>query len=181
MRTKVTVDKLRQFMKCLARYAAGPGSVFFTGGATALLLGIRESTIDIDLKLDPEPKGVFEAIAKLKNELDLNIELAAPDDFIPAPSDWREKSVLIDTIGGISFFHYDLATQALAKLERSHDQDLRDVRALIKGGFVTPDKIRRSFLETKTSLLRYPALDAGEFERKVSEFLDEYGKEVSDK
>src|SRR6267378_1959736 len=71
MRRKVNVERLRQFMDELAALAQSPGKVYFTGGATALLLGFREQTIDIDIKLDPEPKGVFEAIARLKNSLDL--------------------------------------------------------------------------------------------------------------
>lgn len=63
------VPTSKQFMEELASAARSPGKVYFTGGATALLLGFREQTIDIDLKLDPEPAGAFEAIAALKNRL----------------------------------------------------------------------------------------------------------------
>src|SRR5438067_13167093 len=98
MRRKVTVAGLKKFMQKLAASALSPGKVYFTGGATALLLGFREQTLDIDLKLDPEPKGVFEAIATLKNELNVNVELASPDDFIPAAADWREHSRPIASI-----------------------------------------------------------------------------------
>ena len=45
-------------MQELAAAARSPGNVYFTGGATALLLGFRDQTIDIDLKLDPERCGV---------------------------------------------------------------------------------------------------------------------------
>src|SRR5512135_901832 len=106
MRRKVTVEALWEFMQELAAAARTPGNVYFTGGATALLLGFREQTIDIDLKLDPEPAGAFEAIARLKNELNVNVELASPDDFIPRAADWRERSRHIATIGRIEFFHY---------------------------------------------------------------------------
>src|SRR6185369_1870055 len=92
MRRKVTIETLKEFMRELAAAAKSPGKVYFTGGATALLLGFREQTIDIDLKLDPEPGGVFEAIAMLKNRLNLNVELASPDDFIPSVADWRQRS-----------------------------------------------------------------------------------------
>src|SRR5437870_10857285 len=111
MRRRVTKDSLEQFMEQLAVAARSPGNVYFTGGATALLLGFREQTIDIDLKLDPEPQGVFEAIAVLKNRLDLNVELASPDDFIPAAADWRERSRHIASIGPVEFFHYDFSLQ----------------------------------------------------------------------
>jgi hypothetical protein len=81
-------------MEELARRAQSKGKVYFTGGATALLLGMREQTIDLDIKFAPEPRGVFEAIGGLKNQLDLNVELAAPDDFIPVTDDWQEKTFL---------------------------------------------------------------------------------------
>src|SRR3989442_3000383 len=111
MRRKVTVQTLKEFMQKFASAARSPGKVYFTGGATALLLGFREQTIDIDLKLDPEPEGVFEAIAALKNRLDLNAKLASPADFIPALLNWREHSRQIASIGPVQFFHYDFALQ----------------------------------------------------------------------
>ena len=105
-------------------------------GASALLEGWRESTIDVDLKIDPEPQGIFEAIAELKNELDINIELASPDQFLPEVPDWRDRSTYIERQGSVDFFHYDFRAQALAKLARGHDRDLSDVREMIGRGLV---------------------------------------------
>jgi hypothetical protein len=167
MRPKVSVGTLRTFMRELAAAARGPGSVYFTGGATALLLGFRDQTIDIDLKLDPEPAGAFEAIARLKNQLEVNVELAAPDDFIPRTSDWRERSRHIATIGPLQFFHYDLALQALAKIERGHAQDLEDVASLLRGGYVTAKELRQCFARIEPGLLRYPAIDPAQFGAKL--------------
>lgn len=158
-------------MEQLAKAATSPGDVFFTGGVTMLLLGIREQTIDIDLKLDPEPGGVFQAIAALKDKLDINVELAAPDHFIPTPENWRTQSIAIDQIERVRFFHYDLCSQALAKIERGHDQDLDDVTALIQRGHVSSDQIRQTFAAVKSRIIRYPALDQREFEQKIEEFL----------
>src|SRR2546428_301179 len=171
MRRKVTLETLRQFMKELAASARSPGKVYFTGGATALLLGFREQTIDIDLKLDPEPKGAFEAIAALKNRLNLNVELASPDDFIPPAADWRERSRHIASIGRVGFFPYDFSLQALAKLERGHAQDLEDVASFLRGGCVTVDELRSRFAQIEPGLLRYPAVDPQQFKQKVEDFL----------
>src|SRR6266568_3580585 len=153
MRRKVTVATLKVFMEELAAAAQSPGKVYFTGGATALLLGFREQTIDIDLKLDPEPAGAFEAIAVLKNRLNLNVELASPDDFIPRTPDWRERARPITSIGPVEFFHYDFAMQALAKLERGHEQDLEDVKSLMRGGYVTSEELRSRFAQIQSSLV----------------------------
>ena len=159
-------------MEELASLAKGSGNVYLTGGATALLLGFRQQTLDIDLKLDPEPAGVFEAIAKLKNELNLNIELAAPDDFIPARPDWKQQSQHIASIGQVSFFHYDFALQALAKIERGHAHDLEDVKSFVRGKHVSVAELRRTFQQIEPNLLRFPAIDAGEFRRKMENFLE---------
>src|SRR2546430_7425261 len=174
MRKQVTIETLKQFMRELAAAARSPGKVYFTGGATALLLGFREQTIDIDLKLEPEPEGAFEAIAVLKNSLDLNVELASPDDFIPPAPDWRERSRHIASIGRLEFFHYDFALQALAKLERGHAQDLEDAASFLRGGYVTADELRKLFEHIKPGLVRYPALDSEQFEKMVRGFLTNF-------
>jgi len=155
----------------LAALARSPGNIYFTGGATALLLGFREQTIDVDIKLDPEPEGVFEAIAQLKSRLDLNIELASPDDFIPATTDWRENSPLVASVGKLQFFHYDLTLQVLAKLERGHKQDLEDVRNFMHSGNVTSEELGRKFREIEPLLIRYPAVDIQRFKTNVEKLL----------
>ncbi len=158
-------------MQELAAAARSEGRVYFTGGATALLLGFREQTIDVDLKLDPEPAGAFEAIARLKNELDLNVELASPDDFIPPAPGWRERGRLIAKIGDVQFFHYDFSLQALAKIERGHVQDLEDVTSFLRGGYVSAEELRQRFDEVEPLLLRYPAIDPAQFKQKLEAFL----------
>jgi hypothetical protein len=171
MRRKVTLETLRLFMQQFASAVRSPGKVYFTGGTTALLLGFRDQTIDIDIKLDPEPLGAFEAIATLKERLNLNVELASPDDFIPPVAQWRERSRHISSSGPVEYFHYDFALQALAKLERGHAQDLEDVKKLLEGGFVTADQLRETFAQIEPGLLRYPAINAEQFKQKVETFL----------
>jgi hypothetical protein len=171
MRRKVTKATLQQFMQELGAAAKSPGKVYLTGGATALLLGFREQTLDVDLKFDPEPAGVFEAIAVLKNTLDVNVELASPDDFIPVAEGWQSRSRLIATHGPVDFLHYDFYMQTLAKLERSHAQDIEDARRFLREGHVTAAGLRARLAEILPQSPRYPALDAGQFARRVETFL----------
>jgi hypothetical protein len=173
MRTFVDRPRLEEFMRRLGRAASTPGTVYLTGGSTALLLGVRDQTVDIDIKLDPEPGGAFEAIAGLKEALDLNVELAAPDDFIPPLPGWRERSISILTAGKVDFRHYDLYSQALAKIERGHDLDLDDARAFVQRGLVEPVQLRQLFEAVRPNLIRYPAIDPADFERRLMAFLSE--------
>src|SRR5277367_4252220 len=122
MRLESDQSKIEAFMAALGQQVRGKGRIYLTGGATAVLHGWRTMTIDIDIKPDPEPPGLFEAIASLKEELEVNVELASPDQFIPAIPGWRERSLFIATHGLIEFLHYDPYGQALAKLQRGHER-----------------------------------------------------------
>ena len=173
MRRAVDRAKLEKFMAEIGRRATSAGTIYLTGGATALLIGIREQTIDIDIKLDPEPGGVFEAIAELKESLGINVELASPDDFIPPLSEWRERSLWIASEGKVEFRHYDPYSQALAKIERGHDVDLADAKELVARGLVSLDRLSVMFDAIRPQFARYPAIDGEDFERKVQDFIAE--------
>jgi len=160
-------------MAAIGERAGGPGVIYLTGGATALLFGWRQTTIDVDIKPDPEPPGLFEAIATLKESLDLNIELASPDQFIPTLPGWRDRSIFIATHGPVSFYHYDLYSQALAKLQRGHARDLRDVAAMRSARLIEPERLPQLFRDIQPQLIRYPAIDAATFERAVREFCQQ--------
>lgn len=170
MRAETDSSKLTEFMVQLGRRVTGAGCIYLAGGATALLHGWREATIDVDIKPDPEPDGLFEAIAMLKEELDINVELASPDDFIPAVPGWRERSLFIARHGLLEFFHYDPYGQALSKLQRGHERDLGDVRAMVKRGLVETRRLRDSFARIEPALVRYPAIDPASFRAAVEEF-----------
>jgi len=151
----------------------GTRSYLVVGGATALLLGVRQQTVDIDIKLDPEPKGVFEAIAILKNELSVNVELASPDQFLPPLPGWENRSEFIVRAGDVEFFHYDFYSQALAKLSRGHERDLSDVRAYLRLGKIRVSQLQSLFEEIIPGLARYPAIDSDTLISRVKGFCEE--------
>jgi len=167
MRRPVDAARVREFMRALGREADRAGRAYFTGGSTAVLLGWRDSTIDIDLKLEPESDRLLRAIADLKERLDLNLELAAPDQFIPELPGWRERSQWIAREGKLDFHHYDVYAQALAKIERGHAQDRDDVEQMIARQLVEPAELERRFDEIEPLLYRFPAIDAPSFRRAV--------------
>lgn len=171
MRPPLDRQKLERFLKVLGQRVRGEGRIYLTGGATALLHDWRPMTIDIDLKADPEPLGFFEAIATLKDELAVNVELAAPDQFIPPLPGWRERSLFIERHGALDFFHYDPFSQALAKLERGHSRDQADVTAMLRLGLIQSGKLEELFEQIQKDLIRYPAVDPGSFREAVANFI----------
>jgi hypothetical protein len=154
-------------MRELGRAVAVEGHVYLTGGATAVLCGWRESTIDVDIKLIPDSDEILREIPRLKEKLDLNVELAAPSDFIPLPSGWEDRSPLIRRERNLSFHHFDPVAQTLSKIERGHAQDLRDVREMVDAGMVDPEDVRAQFDQIEPELFRFPAIDPASFRAAV--------------
>jgi hypothetical protein len=143
--------------------------IYVTGGATALLEGWRDATVDLDLKLDPEPEGAFAAIARLKEELAVNVELASPDQFLPELPDWRERSPLVGRFGQVEVRHYDLRAQALAKLARGFERDTRDVRAMLERGLVVCAALEAAFEQMEPRLERFPRVSGSELRCRLAE------------
>ena len=167
MRAEASVNKINRFMSELGKSVRSPGRVYFTDGVTAVLLGWRETTLDLDLKADPEPQGFFEALPGLKETLDINIELAAPDDFIPALPGWQDRSQHIATHGSLSFYHYDFYSQALSKIERFHARDQGDVQQMLSTDLVRRERLWELFQAIEPGLIRYPAIDAASLRQRV--------------
>ncbi|MCC7032338.1 MAG: hypothetical protein IT179_05815 [Acidobacteria bacterium] len=97
----------------------------------------------------------------------MNIELAAPDDFIPVREGWDARSPFVAQEGPLTFCHFDFVAQALAKIERGHAQDVEDVQTMLERGLVTADALRTAFDEIAPRLYRYPAVDPEVFRRAV--------------
>ncbi|MFN8160348.1 MAG: DUF6036 family nucleotidyltransferase [Solirubrobacterales bacterium] len=174
MRDLADESHIDRFMRALGRSASSEARVYLTGGATAVLCGWRESTIDVDIKVVPDSDDLLREIPKLKERLNLNVELAAPSDFIPVPDGWEERSPLIRREGKISFHHFDPVAQALAKAERGHRQDRRDVQQMIARGLVDPVDAIAQFEAIEPELYRFPAIDPPSFRESVEELFRQW-------
>ncbi len=167
MRELVNTDRIRRFMRELAPEVKTDTRLYFTGGATAVLLGWRGTTIDVDIRFFPETDRIFRALPRLKERLQINVELASPADFIPELPGWEERSQFISREGKLSFFHYDFYAQALSKIERGHVQDLKDVRAMFDSKLIDPKKLFEYYERIEPDLYRYPAIDPKSFRGEV--------------
>ncbi|MFZ5468873.1 MAG: DUF6036 family nucleotidyltransferase [Myxococcota bacterium] len=171
MRELADAERICRFMRELGLVAKHEGRVYLTGGTTAVLKGWRSSTVDVDLKLVPDQDELLRAIPRLKESLKLNVELAAPDQFIPALPGWEERSPFIAREGRLFFHHYDLYAQALSKIERGHAKDAEDVEALLRLGLIERTKLLELYEAIEPLLYRYPSLDPKSFRRAVERIV----------
>lgn len=151
----------------MGRVARGPTRIYLTGGATAVLEGWRGSTVDVDLRFEPDVDELLREIPLLKERLGVNVELASPPDFIPELPGWRERSPLVFREGHIEVHHFDFYSQALSKIERGFRQDLDDVGKMVEHGLVEPTQLRELYEAIEPELYRYPAIDPAAFRQKV--------------
>ena len=159
----VDAERLRVFLRALGEAACGETTVYLTGGATAVLSGWRSSTVDVDLKLEPDRDEILRAIPRLKEALETNVEFASPDGFLPELPGWRDRSPFVAREGLVTFRHYDFYAQALAKVERGHARDLADVAAMLDRGLVLPARLRELHAAIEPLLYRFPAVDPATF------------------
>lgn len=172
MREQVTRERLGALMEELARRAPGRGPyrVYFVGGGTAVYLGWRRSSIDIGLCADSE--AIFRDIQQVKQLLNINIEFARPEDFVPPLEGSSNRHVYIDTIRPVTFYHYDPCAQCFSKIVRGFQRDIDDAREFIRSGMVDPERLRSLVASIpEREFARYPSLTRTGVESAVSTFL----------
>lgn len=167
MRQLATGERIRQLLRALGRATREPTTLYLTGGATAVFFGWRETTIDVDIKLVPDRGELLRAIRDLKDTLEINVELASPDLFIPVRDDWQEASPWEATEGLLTVRHFDLRAQALAKVERGHQRDLADVAAILERELVSTTDLWNYLRAIESQLYRYPAIDPPSLRRAL--------------
>lgn len=159
-------------MRELARLA-GPNRsyrVYLVGGGTAVLEGWRESSIDVDLCASDD--DVFRDVQDIKERLRLNIEFARPEHFVPPLEGSESRHVFIETVGSVSFYHYDPYAQLLSKIVRGFARDLADAKAFVQSGMVDPERFRtlvKGIPEPVYS--KYPRLSLPAVQAAVDDFL----------
>jgi hypothetical protein len=170
VRELADAERIRRFMRALGLAARTEGACYLTGGATAVLIGWRQATVDVDIRLVPDDDALLRHLPRLKDELRLNVELASPPDFVPVRPGWEGRSVFVAREGQLTFYHFDLEAQALAKLERGHARDLADVGEMAARKLIDAAALEAAFTEIEAELYRYPAIDPGAFRSRVAQF-----------
>jgi hypothetical protein len=174
MRDEMTRERLRTLMREIARTAPGKGRyrVYFVGGGTAVYAGWRPSSIDADLFSEDEV--VFRDIQGIKERLNLNVEFVRPELSVPPLRGTDGRHVLLETIGNVSYYHYDPYSQVLSRVVRGFERDVQDARRFLQTGMVDPAKLRALVAEIPdAAYAKYPQLSRRAVTTAVVKFLAE--------
>lgn len=175
MRNKLDRPRIRALVEALSRSAprGKTSRIYLVGGATAVLEGWRDSTIDADLHASDE--RILRDVQEIKERLELNVELVRPEDFVPGLSGAESRHVLVERVGALELFHYDPYSQLLSKIVRGFAKDLQDARSFLDSGMVDASRFRSLVRGIpRSAWTRYPALSRKAVEDAVETFLREY-------
>jgi len=172
VRDAADADRIRRLAKELGRSAPPGTRMYLTGGATAVLEGWRDSTVDIDVRFEPDSDSTLQRIGELKETLRVNVELASPLDFLPPLPEWQSRSPFRFREGDLEVFDFDPYSQALSKLERGFELDLEDVRSMVRSGRVEPGKLLELFEAIEPELFRFPAVDPPSLRTAVESLIE---------
>jgi hypothetical protein len=174
MRNDVTKERLRALMHEIARTAprGGPYRVYLVGGGTAVHAGWRPTSIDADLYSADD--SVFRDIQGIKERLNVNVEFVRPEHFVPALRDSDSRHVFIETVGRVSYYHYDPYAQVLSKVVRGFERDLDDARQFVRSGMVDAAPLRALVSQiSESAYAKYPNLSRSAVLEAVEDFLAE--------
>ncbi len=167
MRRGVDKAAIESFLQQLGRAFHKPARLYLVEGAALVHLGIRPGfTQDIDVQVYGANEGdLIVTIQKLIERLQVNIEFAAPGDFIPLTLQWEAHAQFVGRYGTIDVFYFDFYSIALSKIERGNDRDIADVKLLMQHGMVTPDELDKAYQEVLVQLGkgRYPRITPQRF------------------
>jgi hypothetical protein len=142
----VAAEEIRVFLQRLSERYPQPAALFLLGGGALCLLGNPRRTINVDYAITTplENAGDFvQAIQALAEEMRIEMEIVAIEEFIPLPPGAEKRHIHIDQFGNLAVYIYDPYTIALSKLARGFEADLQDVLFLLQQGFVTLDSLSR--------------------------------------
>lgn len=128
MREAADAERIGKLAKELGRVVPPGTRMYLTGGATAVLEGWRDSTVDI----------------------------ASPLDFLPALPGWQGRSRFRFREGNLEVFDFDLYSQALSKLERGFELDLEDVHNMVLANMSNPNGWASCSRRSRVSSTAFP-------------------------
>lgn len=102
MRPPVDEARVRELARRLGHIARGPTRIYLTGTGVSCARGWRASTVDIDMRFEPDADELLRELPSLKEQMGVNIELASPPDFIPELPGWRRRSPLVLQEGNVA-------------------------------------------------------------------------------
>ena len=154
----VSQASIEQFLQILAAAFQQPSNLYLTGDAVLVHLGLRSSTsttLSLVIEATDETR-MTAAILRSVERVHLSAALTSPEDIIPIPWTWQDRSQYIGPYGYIDLYYFDYISLALSKIAQGSEQDLNDVWLLVRRGLLSLHDLDNSYLEIQPRMGRKP-------------------------
>jgi hypothetical protein len=171
----INSQRIERFLQRLSECYRRPGQLYLVGGSSLILIGGKLSTLDIDLQfqVDPADHGEFvRCLRQVSRELNLAVEQASPEQFIPLPSGYQDRCQFIGRYDKLDVYHFDFYSLALSKLYRGNQKDFVDVQGMIQRQIISMAELT-AYYEELLPLLEIFSIHAQPeaFARKFDRFI----------
>jgi hypothetical protein len=136
--------EIQAILNAMGKRVPPASRLILIGGSALSLLGNPRPTIDIDFigdDLHPEP--LHQAILRIAEELEVDVEPVPLDRFIPLPQGNEGRTIRVGQFGNLEIFIADPYSIALSKLDRGSDTDYDDLVFLVQRNHVDIDHFER--------------------------------------
>jgi hypothetical protein len=136
MRPPVDKPRIDDFLRRLGETHRA-GRVFLVGGWALVYQGLRARTLDVDITIEADDAdALMQGIRRLKDELQINVELTSPADFVPLPPGWHDRSRRGGRYDALDVYCFDFYSIALSKIVRANQRDVDDIVLLAQHGLI---------------------------------------------
>lgn len=146
----VSVTNLTLFLQRLGERFTAPATLYLLGGSALCLLGNPRTTLDVDYTFEvaPEDTSRFQTtLNELAAEMRLDLENVPIAEFVPLPSEAKQRRRIVGQFGQLQVYIFDPYTIALSKIARGFEADLEDVVFMLRERLITFDELERLFAQ----------------------------------
>jgi hypothetical protein len=149
---------IEQFLQILGLTFQQPSNLYLTGDAVLVHLGLRAGTSPtLGLVVEAtEEEAMTAAIQRSAERVHLTVAFTSPEDFIPIPWTWQDRSQYVGPYGYIDVFYFDYISLGLSKIAQGSEQDLNDVWLLVRQKLLSLHDLDNAYLEIQPRMGRKP-------------------------
>lgn len=149
---------IEQFLQTLGKHFQQPSNLYLAGEAALVHLGLRNgttSTLNVVIETTDEPMMVT-YIQRCAEQVHLSVDFTSPEDVVPIPWTWQDRSRYVGPYGYIDVFYFDFVSLALSNMLQGGEQNLNDVWLLVRQRLVTLNDLDEAYLEVQPRMGRKP-------------------------
>lgn len=177
---KINAERLYELLQSISKFVEKEVRMYALGGTALTILGIKPTTLDIDINIDSEKEysyacQIFEQIGfeRTTGLRWITQEGLAFDLFYGSNvfgtgllSDCLEKSKFIKSFGNIKLYTLPLKDIIISKLARGDKRDFEDIKSILKSEKINLRKLAERYKETME------VSAAGHYKQKLLDLIE---------